>query len=107
MEFIASLVRSLAWPTAVVIVVVVFRKQVALLLSDRLQHFKAGPIEMEFVERMAVIQADIHIPLGNDQIPLPEGPSAELLGIAHISPAAAVLQGHTLVENRLRALLGD
>lgn len=108
MEFIASLVRSLAWPAAVVIAVLVFRRQLSSLLSEPLRRIKAGPIEMEFIERVAVLEAQLDVePDAPSASPSPDSLSAQLDRVAEIAPQAAVMEAHARVELRLRDMLSD
>jgi hypothetical protein len=110
MEFVSSIVGSLAWPTAAVIAATVFRKQLRDLLGTRLHRLKAGPVEMELFDRkLAETEAEI------DPIPkraettgmLPQGVAGELGPIVDTSPAAAVMEAHARVERRLRDILAE
>jgi hypothetical protein len=110
MEFVSSIVGSLAWPTAAVIAASVFRKQLRDLLGTRLHRLKAGPVEMELFDRkLAETEAEV------DPIPkpakaagmLPEGVAGELGSIVDTSPAAAVMEAHARVERRLREILAE
>jgi hypothetical protein len=47
-QFIASLVHALAWPGAVVLLALGFRKQIAKLLAKPVRRLRAGPVELEF-----------------------------------------------------------
>jgi hypothetical protein len=108
MEFVSSIVGSLAWPFAAVITAGVFRKQLREVLGTRLHRIKAGPVEMElFARKLAETEAEV------DPIPaktagaLPEGVAADLGPIVDTSPAAAVMEAHARVERRLREILSD
>jgi hypothetical protein len=110
MEFVSSIVGSLAWPVAAVITASVFRKQLREVLGTRLHKIKAGPVEMELFDRkLAETEAEV------DPIPgpaktsgaLPEGVAADLGSIVATSPAAAVMEAHARVERRLREILSD
>jgi hypothetical protein len=106
-QFIASLVSSLAWPVAVVVMVLLFREQLAKLLSGPLKRLKAGPsgLELEFDRIISEVQAQVEpVP---DLEPPSESVISELGTIAHISPAAAVMDGYARIEEALRERLRD
>jgi hypothetical protein len=102
-QFIASLVSSLAWPAAVVCIVLLFRARLAQLLSDNLRRLKAGPVELEFERLISAAQAQIEeaIPAGTatDSI------AADLAAVAHTAPTAAVIEAFARIEGKLRDLL--
>jgi hypothetical protein len=107
MEFIASLVQSLAWPAAAFGAVLLFRtKLVELLLNPALKRLKAGIFEAEWERNLAVTQADLEQP-GIDASELyPSGPlSKELASLAQTLPAAAVVEAAGRVEQKVRAML--
>jgi hypothetical protein len=56
-QFVASLVSSLAWPGAVVAIALLFRRQLAQLLTGSLKRLKAGPVEFEFERVLPSVQA--------------------------------------------------
>lgn len=106
-QFIASLVSSLAWPVAVVLVVLLFREQLAKLLSGPLKRLRAGPsgLELEFDRIISEAQAEVEpVP---ELEPPSESVSAELGDLAHVSPAAAVMDGYARIEEALRERLRD
>jgi hypothetical protein len=113
-QFIASLVSSLAWPTAAVLITLVFREQLAKLLSAPLKRLKAGPsgIELEFdleLER-AVTKAEAEIepaalPSLPEEAPLPL--VDDLRAVAQKEPQTAVLAASSRFERQLRDLLRD
>ncbi len=106
-EFAASLVGSLAWPIVVLIVAVLFRRQLSALLARPLSSLKAGPLEAVWDRQVAEVEAE-----------LPRSPSGvtsaggdpdtdRLREIARAAPAAAVLEAFTLIEEQLRQILLD
>ncbi len=110
MEFVSSIVGSLAWPVAAVVAALVFRRQLRDVLGHRLHRLKAGPLEMELFDRkLAETEAEV------DPIPapqrkagvLPEGVSGELDSIVDSAPGAAVMEAHARVERRLREILTE
>jgi hypothetical protein len=56
-QFIASVVGSLAWPGAVVVIALLFRRQLAALLASPVKRLKAGPVELEFDRVLPTVQA--------------------------------------------------
>ena len=108
MEFVSSIVGSLAWPVAAVSTAAVFRKQLREVLGTRLHKIKAGPVEMELFDRaLAETEAEV------DPIPaqattagaLGDGVAGELDSIVDTAPGAAVMEAHARVERRLREIL--
>jgi uncharacterized protein YutE (UPF0331/DUF86 family) len=62
LHFFSSIVGSLAWPLAVIVCVVLLRRELAELLR-RLRSLKYGGAEFEFGERLQELEEDIsHIP---------------------------------------------
>lgn len=48
LEFIASLVRSVAWPAILLVVVIILRRPIAAALAGGLSRLKIGPFEAEW-----------------------------------------------------------
>ncbi|MGI8701893.1 MAG: hypothetical protein ACR2JU_11915 [Nocardioidaceae bacterium] len=106
-EFAAALVGSLAWPIVVLIVAVLFRRQLSALLARPLSSLKAGPLEAVWDRQVAEVEAE-----------LPRSPSGatsadgapdtdRLREIAQAVPAVAVLEAFALIEEQLRQILLD
>jgi hypothetical protein len=96
LTFFASLVGSLAWPAALVGVVLVLRRSLNRLLPD-LTRLKYKDLELEFGRQVA--QAKIEIETSPEVKQLPERRQLELsvhsvslTALARISPRAAVLE---------------
>ena len=53
LQFISSLVGSLAWPIAVLTIAIVFRKTLRTALARPLKRVKAGPFEAEWDDKVA------------------------------------------------------
>jgi hypothetical protein len=111
LAFIASLVRSLAWPTAVVVVVVVFRRPLTSVIGHGLRRIKVGSFEAEFEQVQAQVRLDLArssevsqtaIRVTSDTI-APDAP--DLVRLAELSPRDAMLQAFTRIETQLRELL--
>jgi hypothetical protein len=106
LEFISSLVKSLAWPVAFVVVALVFREQLRGLLSTAgLRRVKAGPLEVEWNRQIS----EAEVELEQTGVPSPSFGviSEELAPVANASPAAAVMEAHARIERALREKLLD
>jgi hypothetical protein len=102
-QFIASLVHSLAWPAAVIVPAVVFRKQIGGLLESPMRRLRAGPVEVEFERVFARVEADV--PIDAPPSERESGVTSELSELAKRVPSAAILEAFSRVEHRLRELL--
>jgi hypothetical protein len=110
LQFIASLVSSLAWPMAVIVIVIIFRSQIRQLASRPLRRLRAGPVEMEFDRLLSEVELAVEA-LASATSGGPTGPGSpvieELEGMVPTSPVAAVLEAHAAVERELRDLLAE
>jgi hypothetical protein len=106
-QFIASLVSSLAWPGAVLGIALLFRKQLAQLLTGPLRRLKAGPVELEFERLISTVQAQIEpSPHVASPTPTVSGPiSSDLADIARKVPIAAIVEGYSRLEVALQERL--
>ncbi len=111
MEFVASLVGSLAWPVAVVVLLVVFRPVLAELAAGGVKRWKAGPsgVEVEYWDRETTeVKATIREQLADGERPpaLAGGPlSEELADVIATSPSAAVVEAFSRIEIELRRIV--
>ncbi len=106
LEFIAALVKALAWPVVVVVVVLLFRRQLAKLLGQPLRSLRAGPLEANWDLQAAELRTE----LADSTSPGPDGSSGattDLAPLAATAPVAAVLQAFSRIEDRLHELLAD
>lgn len=95
LTFIASLIESLAWPTAVVLLVWVLRRPLNALLP-LLQHLRYKEFEIDFGRQVGEVSEDIARKLpGETVLTLPSDEEARL---ADISPRLAVLEAWIQVE---------
>ena len=107
LQFIASLVGSLAWPVAVVVMAVIFKDQIRLLTSRPVRRFRAGPVEMEFDRLLSEVEVSVERPTeavagGRTKIDTPV--LEDLEEMANTSPIAAVMAGYAAIEEQLRTL---
>jgi hypothetical protein len=109
LEFVASLVDSLAWPTALVVMVVVLRKQLTNLLSrPGLRQLEAGPggFKAQWDATIAETQAELEsaAPVETQiQEVAADSRLADLDPLVNEHPEAAILQGYIRIERALRA----
>lgn len=107
-ELAAALVGSLAWPVVVLVVAVLFRRQLAALLARPFTSLKAGPVELVWDREIAEVEAELGPPgLADESQGGAAGSSEQLAEVARIAPAAAVVQAFARVEEQLRQLLRD
>jgi hypothetical protein len=98
LTFIAKLVEFLAWPGAVVLIVLVLKKEIQRLLN-LLRKVKAGPVEAEFeagVEKLE--QRVVETPGEPLEYDAQRARKQELMRVAEASPRAAVLEAWRDVE---------
>lgn len=106
LEFIASLVGSLAWPVAAAIIALVFHKQVSGLLA-KVKTLKWGEASVDFTEKLdqAENEADaLPVQTGDQPAVPPPAPSGRFHDLLAISPNAAILDTWSEVESAVRKL---
>lgn len=97
-QFIASIIDSLAWPVAVVLIILLLRKAILRLLR-RIKIFRYKDIEFEFSEKLAEVERDAS-KLGfviNRTVP-DVSQVNRYATLAQISPNAAILEAWSDVE---------
>jgi hypothetical protein len=110
LQFIASLVRSLAWPLAIIAIALIFQKQLRQLASRPMRRLKAGPLEVEFDRLLSEVEVSVEAP---PKTALVTGKRSEnalieaLEVMATTSPSAAVMNAHAIVEQELRSLISS
>ena len=98
LTFIATVIGSLVWPSAVVLLVVVLREPIKALLP-LLQRIKYKELEMEFGRRVEEVREEVARELpGETVLALPGDEPSALARIAEISPRSAVLEAWRGVE---------
>ncbi len=128
LEFIASLVKSIAWPAFIFATALVFRKQLVEVIGKRLHRMKASPggLELEFFdEQVKAITNEVRdieerqlAQLAAESTAAPslddadESASGALTAdsqlvhrLLDVSPSAAALEAYAQLEDRLRSLL--
>lgn len=107
LQFVASLVSSLAWPVAVLVIALIFRAQIRQLMSRPIRRLRAGSVEVEFDRLMSEVQVSVETPapVKGQAAPIASPVIEELEEIIPTSPVAAVLDAHSAVERELRSLI--
>lgn len=109
-ELIAALTSALGWPLAVLVIVVLLRRPITAMLTDRpLRRVKAGPFEAEWDQALAQAETEVQ------GLPLATGPATadggtlrdDLESEARTAPAVAVLEAFARVEQELRTIVAD
>jgi len=102
MEFIAAIVRAVAWPAVVMVAFVLLRKPLAGLVP-LLKHLKYKEFELEFAQEVRDLRETANRtlpPLATRPSRVPE--EDPLLQLASVSPRAAVVEAWRLVESSAR-----
>lgn len=105
LTFIASIIKSLAWPVVVAISVLVFKGEI-VKIAPKLRRIKAGPVEAEF-ER-DVEQLKLAARTSGDSIAAQEVDTASkdfLIQLARLHPRSAILESWIRVEAAARMVL--
>ncbi|MBC9031823.1 hypothetical protein IAG41_05420 [Sphingomonas sp. JC676] len=107
LDFIASLVDSLAWPLAAVIIALVFHKQIGSLVA-KVKTLKWGEAAVDFTEKLDKVETEAealaHATDGQDTPAVAAAPSGRFHELLAISPNAAILDTWSEVENEIRKL---
>ena len=105
LTFSSEMVKALAWPTAVLIVVLVLRGEIKTLLS-LVKKLKAGPVEAEFDREVRELARETE-----GQLPPPTSvpPSSaerqKLLQLAELNPRSAIIEAWHNVEFAARRVV--
>lgn len=115
LAFLASIIGSLAWPTAVVSIALIFRRAILKLLPD-VSELEYGKFKVKFQKELAEVkeQADLAaLPPAPPRHALPKATkaptgernaAADFVQLALASPRAAVLESWMQVEQELGRL---
>src|SRR5687768_11195311 len=102
LSFIAAIVAALAWPVAVVVLVLVVRGPL-LALIPKLEELQYKDFVLRFREELS--EAGARLPVGKEELKaLPPPAVAEqerLESLASVSPRAAVLEAWVVLEGAL------
>lgn len=105
LDFVASLVNSLAWPLAAVAIALIFHKQIGALLA-KVKTLKWGEAAVDFTEKLDKVETEaaaLADQADEQDTATPAAPRRfhELLAI---SPNAAILDSWSEVESEIRKL---
>lgn len=103
LEFISSLVGSLAWPLAAVIIALMFKSQIAALLA-KVRKLSWGDSSVELAEQLDKAEDKARAVEPAEEPPLPDQRFQQLLAI---SPSAAILDTWGTVERMLYQVGSD
>ena len=98
LSFISSVVGSLAWPGAVIALVLILKKPIRELLP-LLQRLKYKELEIEFGKRVEEVKEELALQLPPETALGPAGEEADAIArLAEVSPRSAVLEAWRDVE---------
>jgi hypothetical protein len=99
LTFLSKMIGDLAWPIAVLTIVLVLRKQIESAIG-LINKVKVSGVEVEFARKLDVAREEgVKLPLPeNEEDKLPENTTQNTYELAKISPRAAVIEAWRLVE---------
>jgi hypothetical protein len=109
MQFVVDFVSALAWPLAIVVIVIFLRRPIAdilMQLASGLRRLRSGQSDAEFDRVASQVKAELTATVsaaGPGSLPV----LLRFAAAADDDPAAAVAQGYGCVEAALRELLGS
>lgn len=106
LDFIASLVSSLAWPLAVLVIAFFYRKQIDLILA-KIKTLTWGGAAVDFtvnLDKAETVAAELADHTIDADTPVPAAPSGRFHELLAISPNAAILDTWAEIENEIRKL---
>jgi hypothetical protein len=112
MQFVVELVKPLAWPLALIVTVLLLRKEIKNLLS-LLRKLKAGPLEAEFDREVKELRAEVETELPPTPLPTPaaqERSSSQrqkLVQLSQVNPRSAIIEAWLGVEFAAQRALGQ
>ncbi len=97
--FIAQMTQALAWPVAVLAIFLIYRRQIAHLLT-LVEHLRFEGIEVEFGRGLAELKRTVERELPKAEAPAAAEPRLRerLLQLAALSPRAVVLEAWLVLE---------
>jgi hypothetical protein len=111
LQFIVDFVQAVAWPVAVVGIVIVLRRQISEILgqvASGLRRLRAGESDAEFERIVAETRAELTATVTSGGTGSPTVPALLRLGVvADDNPSAAIIQGYGSLEAALRDLLSS
>ena len=109
LEWTASIVGSIAWPVAAVIIAAFFRSQITNLLK-KVRKLSWGDASVDFAEKLDEIESASRVAEA-EATSAPKAPTTlpdeRFTQLLQISPSAAVLDAWGAIETRLRTIATD
>lgn len=108
LEFISSIVNTLAWPIIILIIILTLKKPISQLLLS-LSKFKYNNLEMDFGKELSKLEKTLEMKNAHkeysDESKNTEGAKkeneSEILSIAETHPSAAIIVAWTMVEKEI------
>ena len=108
-QFVVDLFEALAWPAAIVVIVIFLRRPIVdilMQLASGLRRLRSGQSDAEFDRIVSQVKAELTATVSAG------GPAAlpvllRFAAAAEADPAAAITQAYAAVEAALRELLGS
>jgi hypothetical protein len=108
-QFVVDLFEALAWPAAIVVIVIFLRRPIVdilMQLASGLRRLRSGQSDAEFDRTVSQVKAELTATVSAG------GPAAlpvllRFAAAAESDPAAAITQAYAAVEAALRELLGS
>lgn len=105
-QFFAALVGSLAWPTSIIVVVLLLKAPIAKLLP-KIRSFKYGELHIDLEQQLAAVKAEVTANEPTPSVPIDPTPPPLALQLAEISPRSAVLMAWLEVEKKIEELASE
>jgi hypothetical protein len=102
MQFVSALVSSLAWPLAVVGVVVLLKGPI-LRAIPKIRTFRFGDLHIDLSEQLKAVEEDLAVNSSERNSPpqVPPPPSPDVVRTAELSPTVAMIYAWKKVEAAL------
>jgi hypothetical protein len=115
LQFIASIVGSLAWPSVVIAALLIFKRQL-LALAPQLRELEYGSFKLKFQQELGEMAAkaeELNLPEppappeqdAQSRVQLPRDSDETLALQAALSPRSVVIESWTAVEHEIRNAL--
>lgn len=105
LTFIASIIKSLAWPVAAVVVVLLFKDEI-VKIAPFIKRLKAGPVEAEFERDIRQLKESAPMQPDLSSVRVTDTASKMFLfNLAMLHPRSAVLESWVRLEAAARAAL--
>jgi hypothetical protein len=107
LTFIASITKSLAWPVAAVVLVLLLKDEI-VKVAPFVRRLKAGPVEAEFEREVKELKRATPAPVEPAAVRAEDTASKNFLyQLAELHPRSAILESWVRVEAAARAVLSS